>query len=108
MPPDRDQQTSSDTDIKMSSRAYRWKANEMPSLVRKREDIFDFPLNQTKRRLISLDGPSDFDPTSLKADEMANTRGSTETGDHHAGEKPGEMNCMDILDFLGECVFYSK
>jgi hypothetical protein len=81
----------------------------MPSLIRKREDTFGFPLkNQIKRRLISLDGPSDFVPTSLKANKVASTRKRTETEDFHAGEGSGETSCMDVLDFLGECVIYSK
>lgn len=109
MPPDHDQQISTDTDVRMSFSEYRWKTNELPSLIRKRGDTFGFPLkNQIKRRLVSLDGPSDFDPTSLKANEMESTRKRTETEDLHAGEGLGKISCTDVLDFLGECVIYSK
>lgn len=109
MPPDHDQQISTDTSVRMSSSEYHWKTNEVPSLIRKRGDTFGFPLrNQIKRRLISPDGPSDPDPTSLKANEMASTRKRTETEDFHEGEGSGETNCTDVLDFLGECVIYLK
>lgn len=99
---------TADTYLTKSSSAHRWTTAGVP-LIRKRQRGFSFPLNeQRKKRLTSLDAPSAFNSTLLNGSDITGGTKGTDTEHFSVGGESCEMSCMDVLNFLGECVIYSE